>query len=267
MPSSHTLVDVVVWICWGAFAIVWVGGALYNARRSPHVRRRSLRSSAWLLLAIAIWLVARRVVGVDRLSYQGEADAVRGLGAALLVVATGFAIWARVELGTMWSSTPVTRENHVLRTDRPYAVTRHPIYTGILGMMLGSAVALGFGAWLYVFVLVFVFIELRIRSGEAPERGLPRRLRRVPPACSAADSRSPAPQFFGILIRPRCAPPSTPLSREARATAVATSPRPLLTAQSLPTTTLDEVTPTTWTERFGEEPPGPRVWERDPLEA
>jgi hypothetical protein len=38
MPSSHTIVDAVIWICWGAFAVVWIGGALYNARRSPHVR-------------------------------------------------------------------------------------------------------------------------------------------------------------------------------------------------------------------------------------
>jgi protein-S-isoprenylcysteine O-methyltransferase Ste14 len=48
----------------------------------------------------------------------------------------------------------------------PYAVTRHPIYTGVLGMLLGTAVALGFGAWLYVFVLVLVFFELRIRTEE-----------------------------------------------------------------------------------------------------
>jgi protein-S-isoprenylcysteine O-methyltransferase Ste14 len=166
MPSSHTLVDAVIWICWGAFAVVWIGGALYNARRSPHVRRRSLRSSVWLLVAITIWLAVRLVIGVDALSYEGEPDALRWLGAALLVVATGLAIWARAELGTMWSSTPVARENHVLRTDGPYAVTRHPIYTGILGMLLGTAVALGFGAWLYVFVLVVVFFELRIRSEE-----------------------------------------------------------------------------------------------------
>jgi protein-S-isoprenylcysteine O-methyltransferase Ste14 len=167
MPSSHTIVDAVIWICWGEFAVVWIGGALYNAHRSPHVRRRSLRSSVWLLVAITIWLAVRLVIEVDALSYQGEPDALRWLGAALLVVATGFAIWARIVLGgTMWSSTPVAKEHHVLRTDSPYAVTRHPIYTGILGMLLGTAVALGFGAWLYVFVLTVVFFELRIRSEE-----------------------------------------------------------------------------------------------------
>jgi protein-S-isoprenylcysteine O-methyltransferase Ste14 len=66
----------------------------------------------------------------------------------------------------MWSSSPVARECHVLRTDGPYAVTRHPIYTGILGMLLGTAVALSFGVWLYVFALVVVFFELRIRTEE-----------------------------------------------------------------------------------------------------
>src|SRR5262245_30981207 len=166
MPSAHAVVDAVVWICWGVFAAVWIGGALYNARRAPRARRRSLGSSAWLVGAIAVWLVVRRLLGVDAVTYRGEPDAVRGLGAVLLVAATGFAVWARIVLGTMWSSAPVAKEHHVLRTDGPYAVTRHPIYTGIVGMMLGSAVALAFGAWLYVFVLVVVFVELRIRSEE-----------------------------------------------------------------------------------------------------
>ena len=165
MPSSHSLVDAVVLICWGIFAVVWVGGALHNARRAPHARRRSL-GSLWLLAAIGAWLVVRRVLGVEAVSWHKEPEATRLLGAVLLVPATGFTIWARVALGTMWSAAPVAREGHVLRTDGPYAVTRHPIYTGILGMLLATAIALGFGTWLYVVVLVIVFFELRIRAEE-----------------------------------------------------------------------------------------------------
>ena len=56
------LVDAVVWTCWGLFAVVWIGGALYNARRAPRARRRSLRGSLWLLLALPVWIVARRVL-------------------------------------------------------------------------------------------------------------------------------------------------------------------------------------------------------------
>jgi protein-S-isoprenylcysteine O-methyltransferase Ste14 len=130
------------------------------------VRKRSFRSAGWYLLVISLWLVTRALLGVDTLSLHGEPEAIRLLGTVLLVVSTGFALWARIVLGSMWSYSPVARERHSLRMEGPYAVTRHPIYTGILGMLLGTAVALGFGAWLYVFVLVLVFFELRIRSEE-----------------------------------------------------------------------------------------------------
>jgi protein-S-isoprenylcysteine O-methyltransferase Ste14 len=166
MPRGHTLVDAVVWTCWGLFIAVWIGGALYFGRRATSVRKRSFRSAGWYLLAISLWLVTRALLGVDTLSLHGEPEAIRLLGTVLLVVSTGFALWARIVLGSMWSYSPVAREHHSLRMEGPYAVTRHPIYTGILGMLLGTAAALGFGAWLYVFVLVLVFFELRIRSEE-----------------------------------------------------------------------------------------------------
>jgi protein-S-isoprenylcysteine O-methyltransferase Ste14 len=166
MPSAHALVDAVFWICWGVFAVVWIGGAVYNASRTPRARRRSLGSSIWMVVAIPVWLVARRVDGADALSLHDEPDVLRLVGAVLLVVSTGFTLWARVALGTMWSSSPVAKEGHVLHTTGPYAVTRHPIYTGILAMLVSSAIALDFGAWLYVLVLVLIFFELRIRDEE-----------------------------------------------------------------------------------------------------
>ena len=164
--TSHTVVDAIVLACWGLFAVVWIGGAIDNTRRAPRARRRSFGSAEWMLDALSVWLLARRVLGVESLSLRTEPEAVRALGAVLLIVATGFTLWARIALGTMWSSSPVAKERHVLRTEGPYAVTRHPIYTGILGMVLGSAVVLNFGAWVWVFVLLVVFFELRIRSEE-----------------------------------------------------------------------------------------------------
>jgi protein-S-isoprenylcysteine O-methyltransferase Ste14 len=166
VPSLHTLVDIVVWLCWGLVAVVWIVGALYNSRRAPRARRRAFGGSAWYLLAICAWLVVRRFLGVESVSFRAEPETLRLIGVALLVVATGFTLWARLVLGTMWSSAPVAKERHVLRTDGPYAVTRHPIYTGILGMLVASALALDFGEWLYIVVLVLVFFELRIRDEE-----------------------------------------------------------------------------------------------------
>ena len=171
MPGPHEVLDVLVVACWGIFAVVWVGGALYNIRQAPHAQRRSLGGSVWFLVAVPLWVIARHALGIDSpriesLSLREEPDAVRLLGAALLVVSTGFTVWARFVLGTMWSSAPMAKKGHVLHTDGPYSVTRHPIYTGILGMVLGSAIALDFGVWVYVLVIVAVFFELRIRSEE-----------------------------------------------------------------------------------------------------
>src|SRR5215471_473460 len=161
-----SVVSIVVWTCWGLVAVVWIGGAIYNVRRGPHARKHTFGYARWTIVAIPAWIVLRRVIGQDALSFRAEPEAVRIVGLVLLLVATVFTLWARVVLGTMWSSHPVAKERHVLRTDGPYRVTRHPIYTGLLGMLLGTAIASDFGVWLYVFVPVVVFFELRIRDEE-----------------------------------------------------------------------------------------------------
>jgi protein-S-isoprenylcysteine O-methyltransferase Ste14 len=45
----------------------------------------------------------------------------------------------------MWSAVPAVKEGHRLRTSGPYAITRHPIYTGLLGMLLGTMLVAGAG--------------------------------------------------------------------------------------------------------------------------
>jgi protein-S-isoprenylcysteine O-methyltransferase Ste14 len=60
------------------------------------------------------------------------------IGVILLIAATLFTLWSRLVLGTMWSSAAAVKSDHQLRTGGPYRVTRHPIYTGILGMLAGT---------------------------------------------------------------------------------------------------------------------------------
>jgi protein-S-isoprenylcysteine O-methyltransferase Ste14 len=64
---------------------------------------------------------------------------LQAVGAILLIAATLFTLWSRLVLGTTWSSRPAVKSDHQLRTDGPYGITRHPIYTGALGMFVGTA--------------------------------------------------------------------------------------------------------------------------------
>lgn len=65
--------------------------------------------------------------------------------AALAIGIAGFAIafWARILLGGEWSSAVTLKEGHRLIVAGPYAVVRHPIYSGLLLAMLGTAIAGG----------------------------------------------------------------------------------------------------------------------------
>jgi protein-S-isoprenylcysteine O-methyltransferase Ste14 len=150
-------------VCWGVFVAAWAVGAVYNARWAPRTLIGDSRFGflpRWVVTALAI-LVAEVVLPRRLwapLTYSNFDVAV--VGAALLLPSTVLALWARWTLGRMWSSVPSLRERHELRTDGPYRLTRHPIYTGILGMLLGTAMIVGFGAALValvVFAGVFIY--------------------------------------------------------------------------------------------------------------
>lgn len=117
-------------------------------------------------------------------------------GAAVLVAATGFALWARRVLGLMWTSAPVVKSGHQLHTDGPYRLVRHPIYTGLLGMLVGTALVDGLGLWLAVVVVGALVVQAKLRAEECllteefPEQ-YPQFRERVPALVPFARLRGP----------------------------------------------------------------------------
>ena len=77
--------------------------------------------------------------------------ALAGLLAVLMGVA--FSIWARLVLGGNWSNRVTVKENHTLVRTGPYRIVRHPIYSGILLGMFGSAIQRG-GIRCFIGVLI-----------------------------------------------------------------------------------------------------------------
>ena len=61
------------------------------------------------------------------------------------ILGLGLAVWARIYLGRNWGMPTSTKEDPELVTSGPYRTIRHPIYTGILLAMIGSAIA--FSVW------------------------------------------------------------------------------------------------------------------------
>ena len=65
------------------------------------------------------------------------------LGVALTGGGIAVAVWARWHLGTNWSGVVTLKEGHELIRTGPYRSIRHPIYTGILLALLGTAITIG----------------------------------------------------------------------------------------------------------------------------
>lgn len=77
-----------------------------------------------------------------------------------------FSVWGRRHLGRNWSRAVTVKQDHELITSGPYALVRHPIYTGLLLGILGSSVALGQWRGLLAFALVFIALLNKLRLEE-----------------------------------------------------------------------------------------------------
>ena len=170
-------------VCWGAFLLAWLAGAIYYEPRAPEERTRTWFGSG-MIGWIIVFVVAIAVPRADWPALAVHTPWIRILGLAILLAATALTLWARLALGTMWSAAPTVKQEHKLRTSGPYGIIRHPIYTGMLGMMLGSALLVG-GRWIVPFPVFLVLFQIKIRVeerlmlAEFPD-DYPRYRRRVP---------------------------------------------------------------------------------------
>jgi protein-S-isoprenylcysteine O-methyltransferase Ste14 len=94
---------------------------------------------------VGVYLIFAKQIGIPWLDHQLFSVTVRIALAGVLAVLMGvvFSIWARLMLGDNWSNRVTVKENHTLVRSGPYRIVRHPIYSGILLAMLGSALQRG----------------------------------------------------------------------------------------------------------------------------
>jgi protein-S-isoprenylcysteine O-methyltransferase Ste14 len=145
-----------IYVAWIVLGLVWVAGGLGN-KRTARDESSSSRAQHLVLTLIGSGLL------FGLAPRHAEAQPLTGAtGLALTLAGVAFAIWARLTIGRNWSAMVTVKESHELVRRGPYRIVRHPIYTGILLAMLGSAIA--FGRWSGYLGFAIAFVAFKQKS-------------------------------------------------------------------------------------------------------
>lgn len=148
--------------------VVFIVYIAIEAVRVRHGENRRFEVRFWLFAAFVVlvlvfprWFAARSggVVWPQTMTTDILADLATVLGLVLV-------IQSRRALGQSWSSEVVIQEKHELIERGPYAYIRHPLYSGLLLMLMGVALYYGRTSWIIVFVGCFFGLYFKSQMEE-----------------------------------------------------------------------------------------------------
>lgn len=157
---------VVLWGVWDVWLLSWLVAARWSSAIAVTQPGRDRFVQSLLILAGAI-LVFSSSAGPLSDALLPATSWLPWSGVTLALASLAFTWWARLHLGRDWSAAVTLKEDHRLVLSGPYAITRHPIYTGILLAFLGSIVVYGATVQaLLGFALVTLGFVLKLRQEE-----------------------------------------------------------------------------------------------------
>ena len=168
--NGETSVSLHRWIIagmWLLFIAYWaVAGAKAKPSISPSKRRWrweiGLRLVVILLIVALLQSRSLRQFLAESQRFVSGSPVLGWSGVALCLLGFGLAISARRHLGRNWGLPMSRKEQSALVTSGPYALIRHPIYTGLILAMIGSAMGVYvFGALLLAFAAPYFIYSAR----------------------------------------------------------------------------------------------------------
>jgi protein-S-isoprenylcysteine O-methyltransferase Ste14 len=152
---------------WEALGLVWLVGLAFT-KRTVRSQPEGARFFHLALASLGFFLLGSRYFDTGWLGNRilPATPELQLAGLAVTIAGCLFAIWARLTLGSNWSSRATVKAGHELITTGPYSIARHPIYTGLLVAAAGTAIAEGEMRCVLGFVLIVLALTVKMSQEE-----------------------------------------------------------------------------------------------------
>ncbi len=153
------------------FAVTWAGLGLFwaaPAKGPQSAEFKWYRPIRLLILAgvFALLFWNATAIGVLGKRFVPDLFALGILGFALALSGMVIASWSRIALGKYWSDKVILQTEHQLIRSGPYACMRHPLYSGVLLAVLGTALVLGEWRGLVSFAVLLLNYAIKAKREE-----------------------------------------------------------------------------------------------------
>jgi protein-S-isoprenylcysteine O-methyltransferase Ste14 len=151
----HSLSEIII-LGWIIFWIYWFISALSSKRNTKsHLGQFFGFRVAFIIVALLVFRPFNRT-NYNYHELASGNDVLLIIGFILFLCGLLLAVWARVYLGKNWGMPMSEKQDPELVTSGPYRYIRHPIYTGFLLAIIGSAISSS-AFWLVLFVFCAIY--------------------------------------------------------------------------------------------------------------
>ena len=162
-------------VLWSAWAISWAVAARWASR--PEARSPARQQwFYWALVVVGVVLIGLNFYTGQRGVEWMPFDTKEQILFVVALVGLAFTWWARVHLGTLWSGTVTRKAHHKVVKTGPYAIVRHPIYSGLSLALIATVLLLpgwlgllGAAAMIASFVIKYRIEERFLMEELGPE--------------------------------------------------------------------------------------------------
>lgn len=152
-------------VLWYVFLLVWLA-KWFGMKRAKKSETAWEHAQHFVPVVLAFWLLFERQWPVLDMRLFAESPGVLWAGMLVTALGVGIGVWARLSLGTNWSSMVTLKKGHELVRTGLYRWIRHPIYTGILLAFLGTELIQGHVRGLLGFVILWLSFYFKARREE-----------------------------------------------------------------------------------------------------